>query len=62
MSNRIKATINPALLIWARTTAGYELPSAAEALDISQEKLEAWEEGEDPGQSGEEVRDKRVKR
>jgi transcriptional regulator with XRE-family HTH domain len=46
MSKRIKATINPALLIWARTTAGYELMGAAEALDLSQEKLEAWEEGE----------------
>jgi transcriptional regulator with XRE-family HTH domain len=47
MSKRIKATINPALLIWARTTAGYELVGAAEALDLSQEKLEAWEGGED---------------
>ncbi len=47
MSKRIKATINPALLIWARTTAGYELSGAAEALDINREKLEAWEEGED---------------
>jgi Zn-dependent peptidase ImmA (M78 family)/DNA-binding XRE family transcriptional regulator len=47
MSKRIKATINPALLIWARTPAGYELVGAAEALDLSQEKLEAWEKGED---------------
>src|ERR1700730_16449200 len=47
MSKRIKATINPALLIWARRTAGYELVGAAEALDLSQEKLEAWEDGED---------------
>lgn len=47
MSKRIKATINPALLIWARTTAGYELSGAAEALVINREKLEAWEEGED---------------
>ncbi|MCI0600627.1 MAG: XRE family transcriptional regulator [Beijerinckiaceae bacterium] len=47
MSNRIKATVNPALLIWARTTTGYELAGAAEALGINREKLEAWEEGED---------------
>lgn len=47
MSKRVKATINPALLIWARTTAGYELVGAAEALDIDREKLDAWEEGVD---------------
>ncbi len=47
MSKRVKATISPALLIWARTTAGFELAGAAEALDINREKLEAWEEGED---------------
>lgn len=44
---RIKATINPALLIWARESAGFDLAAAAGKLDIDDEKLAAWETGED---------------
>lgn len=47
MAKRFKATINPALLIWARTTAGYELPEAADKLNVDGEKLLAWEAGAD---------------
>jgi len=47
MAKRYKATINPALLVWARTTAGYELPDAADKLGIDREKLAGWEAGAD---------------
>ena len=47
MAKRYKATINPALLVWARTTAGYELPDAADKLGIDREKLAGWEAGVD---------------
>jgi Zn-dependent peptidase ImmA (M78 family)/DNA-binding XRE family transcriptional regulator len=47
MSKRPKATIKPALLIWARETAGFDLSTAAEKLDVEEEKLAAWEAGED---------------
>lgn len=47
MSKRPKATIKPALLVWARETAGFDLSTAAEKLDIDEDKLAAWEVGED---------------
>ncbi|MGO7170136.1 ImmA/IrrE family metallo-endopeptidase [Rhizobium leguminosarum] len=47
MSKRSKATIKPALLVWARETAGFDLSTAAEKLDVDEEKLAAWELGED---------------
>lgn len=47
MSKRPKAAIKAALLIWARETAGFDLSTAAEKLDFDEEKLAAWEEGED---------------
>ncbi len=47
MSKRPKATIKPALLIWARETAGFDLSTAAEKLDVDEERLAAWEAGED---------------
>lgn len=47
MTKRVKATIVPAVLTWARTTAGYELAEAAEKIDVEQEKVAAWEGGED---------------
>jgi Zn-dependent peptidase ImmA (M78 family) len=40
---RIKATVNPALLTWARESAGFDLATAAGKLDIDDEKLLAWE-------------------
>lgn len=47
MTKRPKATIKPALLIWARETAGFDLSIAAEKLDVDEERLAAWEAGED---------------
>uniref|UniRef100_UPI000B05415C helix-turn-helix domain-containing protein n=1 Tax=Rhizobium bangladeshense TaxID=1138189 RepID=UPI000B05415C len=47
MSKRPKATIKPTLLVWARETAGFDLSTAAEKLDVDEEKLAAWEMGED---------------
>lgn len=44
---RIKASINPALLIWARETAGYDLSAAASKLDLDEDKIAAWETGDD---------------
>jgi Zn-dependent peptidase ImmA (M78 family) len=46
MTKRVKATINPALLTWARTTAGYDdLSAAAEKLKVDEDQLAAWETG-----------------
>lgn len=46
MSKGPKATIKPALLVWARETAGYDPSTAARKLDVDEEKLAAWETGE----------------
>jgi Zn-dependent peptidase ImmA (M78 family) len=43
----VKALINPATLRWARETAGFDLPDAADKLDQKPSKLEAWEQGDD---------------
>lgn len=47
MTKRVKATINPALLVWARETAGFDLAAAAIKLGVEDEKLIAWEAGDD---------------
>lgn len=47
MAKRYKATINPALLTWARTTASYDLAEAAAKIDVGEDRLTAWEAGED---------------
>ena len=47
MTKRIKATINPAVLTWARESAGFDLAGAAAKVDLDEEKLAAWEAGED---------------
>ena len=44
MAPRIKALINPALVTWARETAGFELAEAAKRLDIDEARLAAWED------------------
>lgn len=46
MAKRYKATINPALLTWARTTAGYDLAEAADHMKIDASTLTEWEAGE----------------
>jgi Zn-dependent peptidase ImmA (M78 family)/transcriptional regulator with XRE-family HTH domain len=48
MSARIKALIEPAMLVWARKTASLTQEEAALALDVPLERLQAWEkEGND---------------
>ena len=47
MAKRYKATINPALLTWARTTASYDLAEAAAKIDVGEDQLMAWEAGRD---------------
>jgi Zn-dependent peptidase ImmA (M78 family) len=44
MAARVKSTINPALLTWARETAGFTPAAAAEKLKIAEERLAAWED------------------
>jgi transcriptional regulator with XRE-family HTH domain len=43
MAARVKALITPALLTWARETAGFSITEAADKLAIDPEKLTAWE-------------------
>lgn len=47
-TKRIKARVKPALLVWARKSAGYEPEEAAKKLNVSTERLLAWESGENP--------------
>lgn len=44
MAARVKALINPALVTWARETAGFSVAEAAARLDISEERLLQWED------------------
>ena len=39
MANRLKAAITPAVLTWARQTAGFSLAEAARRLKITEERL-----------------------
>jgi Zn-dependent peptidase ImmA (M78 family)/DNA-binding XRE family transcriptional regulator len=43
MAARVKALITPALITWARETAGFSIAEVAEKLDIGVETLTAWE-------------------
>jgi DNA-binding transcriptional regulator YiaG len=48
MAARIKALVEPAILVWARKTASLTQEEAAVALDVPLERLQAWEkEGND---------------
>lgn len=47
MAARVKSTINPALLVWARETAGFTPAEAAKRLKIDEERLSAWEDPAD---------------
>src|SRR5690242_5802854 len=44
MPARVKALINPALVTWARETAGFTRTQAAGRLDIEEARLAAWED------------------
>lgn len=43
----VRVQIKPALLIWAREGLGYSLAEAAKKLGVSEDRLAAWETGED---------------
>jgi Zn-dependent peptidase ImmA (M78 family) len=47
MAERIKALVEPSLLVWARKTASLTLEDAAKAYGVPIEKIEAWESSED---------------
>ena len=47
MAKRVKATINPEVLEWARTSASYSRLAAAQKLGTDEEILAAWEAGND---------------
>lgn len=47
MSGRLKAVVAPAVMVWARTSAGYEESPAAEKLGIDPDVLAAWERGDE---------------
>jgi Zn-dependent peptidase ImmA (M78 family) len=47
MATRVKALIAPALVTWARHTAGFSLAEAAKRLNVSEEQLAAWESPDD---------------
>jgi Zn-dependent peptidase ImmA (M78 family) len=47
MVARVKAKVKPALLVWARRTAGYEQPEVAAKLNVDPEKIAGWEVGEE---------------
>src|SRR5262245_32253464 len=44
MAARVKALINPALVTWARETAGFSQAEAAERLGIEEARLATWED------------------
>ncbi len=46
MAKRVDALIKPALLIWARESAGFTKEAAANKIKIKLTKLEDWENGE----------------
>jgi Zn-dependent peptidase ImmA (M78 family) len=47
VAQRVEAIVEPALLIWAREKAGFEIEAAAaKARNVSADRLAAWERGE----------------
>jgi Zn-dependent peptidase ImmA (M78 family)/DNA-binding XRE family transcriptional regulator len=44
MPARVKAIINPALISWARDSAGFTVAEAAQKLGIGEKQLAAWED------------------
>ena len=46
MAAKIKAIINPALIMWARDSAGFTVAEAAQKLGIEERHLAAWEDPE----------------
>jgi Zn-dependent peptidase ImmA (M78 family)/DNA-binding XRE family transcriptional regulator len=46
MAKKVEALVKPALLVWARESAGFSQEAVAKKLHIKPEKLGAWEKGE----------------
>ncbi|HTY54183.1 MAG TPA: XRE family transcriptional regulator [Candidatus Binataceae bacterium] len=45
MARSVEAIVNPELLVWARTSGGYDVAQAAKKLRVTPERLEGWEQG-----------------
>ena len=41
---RVRAVINPELLVWARETSGLSREAAAKKIGVKPDRLAAWEE------------------
>jgi len=46
MSRSSQALINPDLLVWVRTNAGYTVEDIAHRLNVTPDQIESWEKGE----------------
>lgn len=46
MSRTPEANIEPALLVWARTTIGLDTEEAAKRIKVSEDRLRSWEAGD----------------
>lgn len=47
MTKRVKAMVSPAVLVWARTSAGYDIATASSKLKLDEDRIAAWESGDD---------------
>jgi Zn-dependent peptidase ImmA (M78 family)/transcriptional regulator with XRE-family HTH domain len=47
MATRIKALVEPAMLVWARESASLNQEEAAHALTLPVERIQGWERGDD---------------
>jgi DNA-binding transcriptional regulator YiaG len=47
MATRIKALVEPAMLVWARETASLTQEEVAHALGVPVERIKGWESGDD---------------
>ena len=45
MSSSVEVKINPAVLVWARKTANYEIEEISHKMDIDSDRLAEWERG-----------------
>jgi transcriptional regulator with XRE-family HTH domain len=44
--NRVEALITPVLLVWARETAGFDIPTAAKKIGVHPDRLAGWEQAQ----------------
>ena len=45
MTKSVEANVEPALLVWARASAGVEIEQAAKKAGVAPDRVLAWEEG-----------------